>query len=470
MKTIRRKIVFIVSTLILIGVLSVVLHYKLQDYRAAMQRHAWELSFRLCNRYLEHDISAEDFCNQLMSRDILLSRKGKPVKMERKEKGRVILKGKTDYSSTEIAVLYFEDPQEPSRMIMKPFIVHTDKDGYFDMSSVKPEAWRKAQNIFPSGSLTNLCYGDKLSEPFLMLYIRHIGFESRYIGVNYWRWYYTKEAFVCSLELLPEKRYSDCYKAFFARRYPDPYTVSDIKAHMEKCPVCPIADDAMIQVIISSRNSSDAELLELIKEFREKFPDGRDNTGLLGSIPSYISVSSSFAVPHDGTWISALDSIEAELYPKYYRKLGFRELASIIREKPENIAYVPSSLYDNAFNASYSFLSSDETEVFLDYDAVYLLCMGLTRSSNAASAIIKFKVKRAVPFIIGLLKTNELISERNYADILIHTLRGLTGEKLLTIEDCLSWWENKGSKMDWPTEPQIDLPEGWFDFFKKSEK
>ena len=315
MKNIRRKIIYTMSALIFFGVLSVVFHYKLQDYRTAVQERACELSSRLCQRYLEHDISAEDFCSQMMSRDVLLDRKGKTVKMERKEKGRVTLRGEIDYSGTEIAVLYFEDPQEPSRMIMKPFIVHTDKDGYFDMSSVKPESWQVAINNSYLQIFENSCYAEHLGEPFLQLYIRHKEFESRYVGVDYLRWF-GKEPYVCTIELLPEGKYSNCYKTFFARRYPDPYTIQDVTAHMEKCPDCPISDDAMMHVIISSRNSSHDELLELIKEFREKFPNGYDNTGLLGSIPSYRPVSTSYNVSRDGKWTVALDSIEAELRPR----------------------------------------------------------------------------------------------------------------------------------------------------------
>ena len=152
-----------------------------------------------------------------------------------------------------------------------------------------------------------------------------------------------------SVELLAEGNAKSCYMAFGARTYP-PLSVyaafshegrcepRAVASHLEKCPGCAVADDALfyflfLEIVNKRRRSGPEDQRQALEEFRRSFWDGRDNTGLLMALRPGVSL--------DATWHKAVADIEAEFYGGrhgYYRRVFDRDpkaLVSALRRSPD---------------------------------------------------------------------------------------------------------------------------------------
>jgi hypothetical protein len=472
MTPVKRKILYAIIFVVALGAVSVGLYCGLEHLRIARENRSYELSCRLRTRYLEHGISARDFCSQLMSPEVLLDRKGDQVDLGLDITGRVTLRGQTDHSGTEVAVTLRYHPRDPDRVIMAPFIVVTDPNGDFDLSTCAIQAWHVASLGVPQVSPITPCLAGinaEMATRELILYIRHEGYDSRIIvSRSFWYSRSREKLIVCALELLPSGPYEECYAAFGERHHVDNLTWQDfspelcvpdvVREHLRECPECPLADDVMMRYLLYGRAHSSEEKLKAIDEFRELFITGSDNTGLLSEFECPVSI--------DASWAEALKTVEADLHRRRYRHMVRKDLAKAIREKPESIIYVARGRFTSAFDDAYLTGPSSEDEYVPDDDAIYLLCLGLTRLrtfDGASCAIDRWKVVRAVPFIIDIMSAQLADLDRWEVTGLCNVLFLLTGERHRTPEQWLEWWREKGCLTEWPADPPIDLPAKWFE-------
>ena len=490
MKTLRTKFILTVLMMVLLILIVISLRYYLWRRDIDRRDSAHDLYQSLCRDYLEHGISAEDFCRRLMDPHVLLDRKGEKVIVELNAVGRVTLKGQEDYSGTEIAVLIEFDSRSHDEIMMSPFIVVTDKNGNFDLSSIKPDAWKVVAN--PRRRIFSVwtCYATpEIKPPSLFLYIRHKDFDS--ISIEKWLWHFPFESkykfpddyperksakpSICSVELLPTGKYWECYRTFIGNKSFITFSLtgfsaqlcspSIVLAHADKCHDCPFADDAMMYYLMSFYSKPLDEQRNAIEEFRRRFMNGRDNLGVLTQCHDN--------VPLEGSWKETIDKAEAQFLEKFARSVIRKELADDIRKHPDHIIYISHGRFSSGFDDSHISGSSSGITYTLDDDAIYLLCLGLTRFETrnmAQLGIIEKRVKRAVTFIADIIVNEKVNLDSQYARTLVFTAVDIIGTKQMNPREFVTWWNITGSKMGLPTEPVIEVPEVWFDKLNEKER
>lgn len=426
---------------------------------------------RHCREFLSHAVSAETFCEQARPPWVAeaLRRPGTRVPATLPICGAVTLKGQADHSGTEIAAVVDYDPRYLDRVILSPFFVRTDDTGGFDLSLLELKAWEAAPRR--SARLAGTCYATEVAKPpTLVLYVRHKGFDSRIVTVGVDAHPLSRlpskddpRVNVGCIELLAEGSAEACYMAFGARTYPPP-SVYDafsqgrcepraVASHLEKCPGCAVADDALfyfifLEIVNKGRRSGPEDQRQALEEFRRNFWDGRDNTGLLPALMPGTSP--------DATWHNAVVDIEAEFYggrSGYYRGLFDRNpkaAVAALRRSPDHLPYIRDWFCD-LLSHEYAYGKRPLTD-----ELSMLLYMALARQDCrpwAYPRLTELKDTRAVPLLIQAIKERpaELPEVRN-------VLRALTGKRLDTLEEWLKWWEDEGSRAPWPAAPRITEP------------
>ena len=438
---------------------------------------------KLCSDFLNGEIAAQDFCAQARPPWVTqaMRQAGQRVPTTLPLSGTVTLKGRTDHSGTEVAALVVYDRRDIQSVILSPVLVVTDKRGQFDLSTLKMEAWKALPKGAASGNIfCNTCYATPpVGPPVARLLIRHKGFDSRVVRVDIGHDLAARLArngkstlHAGGLELLPTGTVGSCYKALGVTHYPSvfpwyPFNTRacwprKIRAHLATHPDCPVADDALHCLLFYNADvRPDASLPPDVVEdgfrlFRARFMDGRDNTGLSWLFQPGVSP--------DGSWGKLIEALEAEFYPKYYQDKSAKVLASIVRETPEHIRYVPMIRFVPSYPSFSPYTPTQPPEKILDEDATYLVYLGLTRKgcwTPACRAILEMRDRRAVPILIAVLKAgvDETGAQRPYSPT--WALRTLTGEDIGDVREWLSWWKHKGSKLTWPAPPAVRFPAGW---------
>jgi len=301
-------------------------------------REEADLFAKLCDAFLKGSNSAEDFLKQtrLPEATWAMRNPGAKVQAVLPLSGSVTLKGRTDHSGTDVAVLLnYNSPLRVCSVILSPVLVVTDKDGRFDLSGVKIEAWKASPKGAGIGApFCNTCYaGRTMSPPTPRFLIRHRGFDSREVAGPHLDFDLSpnqKKRDLGGLELLPEGTAASCYLAFGAERYPprvgwNVFGLTNkpdvIRAHRATHPDCPVADDALYDFLYwYSQNpsgtfalkSNAAMIADGFKLFRAKFMEGRDNTGLPWGFKADPSP--------DGSWGKLIEALEAKFDPVYHDK------------------------------------------------------------------------------------------------------------------------------------------------------